>query len=91
MLSLKLVKVVATLRYVGWLTTLQNWKALIEFEPTPYCAVNLTFTFDMSNQNHITCSPKVMPYTEFEHFGIIRLFSSYAPDISVNPNRNLAL
>jgi len=65
----------------------KNLNALIEFEVRTHAVLLLTLTvtmtFDLSTQNHVTLGyPKVIPYTKFELFGIIR-FLSYAPDISV--------
>jgi len=35
--------------------------------------LTLTLTFDLSTKNHVTCRiSKVIPYTKFEHFAIIR-------------------
>ena len=36
--------------------------------------LTVTLNFDLSTQNHVSCIgyPKIIPYTKFEHFGIIR-------------------
>jgi len=43
---------------------------------------HVNVTFDLSTPKPYYIYPKVIPYTKFEHFGIIR-FLSYALDISV--------
>ena len=45
--------------------------------------LSLTLTFDLLIQNRIIVGyPRVIPYTEFEHIGVMR-FLSYDQDISV--------